>query len=140
MLGEAYRWIDSVEGSYLQLRAGCVARVKAVPPDRWGCRAHVEIFEFRQVSGPAPSIMKGKLWVEAYLEGRSPWIHRGPPKRWVGPKAVVRVRTPEEIHEWQRREAELSVRLMRAAGWREPPAEKAPDAKYKPRRNWSWSP
>jgi hypothetical protein len=66
MLGEAYRWIDSKEGSFLQLRYGCVAAVKL----RDG-KIQVWInVAGKEVTGTAGSVAMGKRHVERWIAAR----------------------------------------------------------------------
>ena len=66
MLGDAYRWIDSKNGSLLHLRYGCVAAVKL----RDG-KVQVWInVTGKEVTGTAGSIAMGKRHVERWIAAR----------------------------------------------------------------------
>lgn len=87
MLGPAFFWIDTPEGSYLQENAACVAAVtlRDQPARVWIKWAG------REVRGVAPSRRKGKEHVE----------------RWLAPRLEGRVRRrnyrmpPHLLEEWR---------------------------------------
>jgi hypothetical protein len=83
MLGEAYRWIDSEEGSFLRLRYGCVAGVKL----RDGKVVVWINVTGKEVTGTAGSIAQGKRYVERWIAARGKRPRREP---FVPSPAVLR--------------------------------------------------
>lgn len=61
------RWLDAADGAYLQWHFGCIASVKA----RDG-KIHVSINRRGgpPITGSAPSVPKGKIYVERWLAAR----------------------------------------------------------------------
>src|SRR5262245_29475258 len=120
MLGGAYHWKDGPEGSFLNFNAGFVARVVPCERDDRGRAAEVKIEHLgKRFHVRAGSVAQGKRFVEEWIRAQSRRMWR--PRRSNAPTGAPRVRTAAEVLEWQRREAEISARLMREAGWRDCP-------------------
>jgi len=111
MLGPAYRWSTTQEGSRLDFHAGCVARVLAMPPDERGRAAVLTLEHFgRYFKARAASVAQGVRFVEAWIEAQDRRMLR--PKRCPSAPVPQRnERTPAQVREWQRQQIEQSRRL-----------------------------